>query len=328
METNTLNDINDNVNINGVNYGESAAPEQQGEEIRTPAPSEQNGETTAQPADVQNMSDKKFDEYINSIMSGDEPHKSEEEEAVSTASDEEQGADDDEQSHSDDSLESDLNSEKPFKTFQSAEEYQSEIDRIFSKRFHDYKRTKADHADLLENLCDIYGVQTPFEAANMLRNKAENIRRTAAPSRRVQSVPQGLYPEADKPESPEKHYVRMFNQLDSLQQFDPNFSANEVYANDPQFKSILHRTNSPYIAYADYIKRTVRSNATEQKATQSMQQKALKNDFPGESRKIRERTFKEGAATLPSSAGRVETDASRLSDEEFEKYIKKIENEF
>ena len=68
METNTLNDINDNVNINGVNYGESAAPEQQGEEIRTPAPSEQNGETTAQPADVQNMSDKKFDEYINSIL--------------------------------------------------------------------------------------------------------------------------------------------------------------------------------------------------------------------------------------------------------------------
>lgn len=298
MEINTLTDISENVNINGENVGESAAPENNGELNEVPATPEEIGDTIAQSAEAQDMSDDKFDEYIDNIISGDaNPEK--DEDSVSETQEE----NDDEN--------------KPFKVFTSAEEYQGEIDRIFSKRFHDYKQTKDDHADLLENLCDVYGVKTPFEAASALRSDAHRVRlKNEMPQEQVTYNNYGLYPENEAaPKSYDEAYRRLFFQLNSLGQFDPSFSASEVYSRDERFRDILMSTNSPYVAYADYVRRTAKSDMPQKiKAAEQSVKK--------------ERTFREGAAAVPSSAGRVETDASRLSDEEFEKYIKKIENEF
>lgn len=349
--SNSIYDIDtapSSVNINGENYGKSAVPENKGEKTENKAHSEQCGatansrsnqlgantayaansdkcgsnaadtsttehigENNALSAEVQIMSDESFDKYIDDILSGNKTHSTQEKVSEEETNSEIRNANvsDNETVSEEETNQTrtgeevpDEQTAEPFKTFSSQEEYQVEIDRIFSKRFKDYKQTKADHAELLDRLCDVYGVDTYYEAACALRQNSDALR-----AENRYQTPQSDY-EAER--------AQIFFQLQSLKEIDPDFSPIDTFRNDTRFKTLLEQTNSPYLAYADYVKRTSNSNPSNN------------TDKVPERSQIKKRTFTEDTAANPSSVGRVQTDASRLSDEDFEKYIQKIQNEF
>lgn len=256
----------------------------------------------AEPAE---LSDVDFDEYIDGIMSGVITDDGDETAPPATQAEKKEA-------------ETELIPEKTvFKSFGTQEEYQAELDRIVSKRISNHRRAEQEYDELADELAQFYGVDDRTEAVKRFK---EQMNQRKADERGLtveefteQSETERKAKAYDKLETERARVQevreRLFAEADQIKQSDNKFDLQSVYDTDTAFKADLDSTGSVYLAYANKIKRDA---AKKQTAPPQKQQK--------------QRAFKEGALSS-SSAGRVNTSAADLSDDEFEKYLKNIMNE-
>ncbi len=157
-----------------------------------------------------------------------------------------------------------------YKTFQTKEEYQSNIDKIFNSRFRDYKETKEKYENVVNGLKHYFGAEDEEAALGMLSGKTEQ-------QEKIQAVRN-----------------RLFSEAETIKEHDGAFDLQRLYDTNEKFRNELEKTGSVYKAYL-----------------------ALRSER-------KSRSFKESGSE-PLSSGRVSSSPADLSDEDFDKYIKKIE---
>lgn len=262
------------------------------------------------------MDDKDFDDYIDGIMEGE--NRAEQSPAPTMSESVE------EESESDDVAE-------PFKSFATEEEYQGEIDRIFSKRFHDYKRVTEERDEMLDNLKEFYGVDDSEEAYSLFKNqlvasKAEDAGLSvddyveqSEQARKAKAYDKQM----EYQERVEQERQRLISEAEQIKSDDKTFDLLKVYNSDKDFKADLDRTGSVYLAYANYVKRLPQSA---EPTAPSESELAMRVSAGQEKMSVpSKRSFKEGGTAKSSSRGRVSSSPADLSDDDFEEYIKKIE---
>lgn len=294
-----------NNNVDGVNNPGTANPEQNSSDVKSPE--------TAAP----DMSDEEFDKYIDNILAGGE--KESNSESIESQGQDDKGGSTETETKPDEADPEGGSDTKPFRVFANEDEYQSEIDRIFSKRHKDYKDLKSERDSIVDYLKEFYDTDSDSEAVELFKNQmiakksaergisAEEYSEQKEAERKAK-----LYDEQQKQQNEvEQLRSRLFNEESEIKKSDSSFDLMSVYGSDKQFKSDLDESGSVYLAYANYIKRA---------------QKAPSKAAPAAVNKP-QRNFSE-VGTKPSASGKVSTSPAELSDEDFEAYIKKIQGEY
>lgn len=306
----------DTENIGSVNVSDAAAPTENTDGVNSGLADRTGVEAgTADPKTE--LSDSDFEKYLAEIIDGkarpDEPTGAEEEPEEKEPEGEEaskNGAEDPEAAPKED---------EPFKTFATEKEYQAEIDRIFSKRHKDYKETErklSQFQDALKKFykMDIDDAVAAFEAQTLEQVAQENgLSKEEAKERiDVERKAKAYDDEKAEREAVEAVRKRLADEENAIKEFDPNFDMSKLYEENEGFRKILTETGSVYKSYLACKKQAFEAAKQEKQSQPPKQQ----------------RTFREAGSMKKASAGRVETDASKLSDKDFEAYIRKIKDEF
>ena len=309
-----MNDINtkNGVDINSdINSPEAAEPGTktgvEGQGTANPASDNGGVEKGSEAAAPDDMSDEDFDSYIDKIMSGQEEIKPKSE---SIENKEAEG-----QADSADP-EGEKGKAEPFRVFADENEYQAEIDRIFSKRHKDYKELKDEHVGIVDTLKEFYNVEDDKEAVKlfteqMTAQKAAEANLSVDDYKKEQETQKKARAYDDmqnENKQIEDTRNRLFAEESQIQSSDKGFDLRSVYNSDTQFKNDLDSSGSVFFAYANYIRRSASAPKTVAKAE------------PPKSRSFNE------VGTRPTTAGRVDSSPADLSDEEFEAYIRKIQD--
>lgn len=295
-----------NNNVDGVNNPGTADPEQNSSDVKSPE------------AAAPDMSDEEFDKYIDNILAGGEKEPKSEL-IVNQSNDNEGGSVEPESEPDKANPEGGSDESKPFKVFNDEQEYQSEIDRIFSKRHKDYKDLKSERDSIVEYLKEFYDTDSDSEAVELFKNQMiakksaeQGITAEEYTENRENARKAKLYDEQQTQQNEvEQLRSRLFSEESEIKKSDSSFDLMSVYSSDKQFKSDLDESGSVYLAYANYIKRAQKAPA---KAAPAVVNKPQRN-------------FSE-VGTKPSASGKVSTSPAELSDEDFEAYIKKIQGEY
>lgn len=270
----------------------------------------ENGSGVAAP----DMSDEEFESYIDNILAGGE--KEPKSESIVNQDQGDEGGSVESESEPDKANPEGGGETKPFRVFANEDEYQSEIDRIFSKRHKDYKDLKSERDSIVEYLKEFYDTDSDSEAVELFKNQMiakksaeQGISTEEYTEQKETERKAKLYDEQQQKQNEVEHLRnRLFSEESEIQKSDKSFNLQSVYASDKAFKDDLDASGSVYLAYANYIKRSATAPA---KVTKKQPQ----------------RNFSE-VATKPSASGKVSTSPSELSDEDFEAYIKKIQGEY
>ena len=268
----------------------------------------ENGSGVAAP----DMSDEDFESYIDNILAGGESKS----ESIVNQDQGDEGGSVEQEAEADEADPEGGGETKPFRVFNDEQEYQSEIDRIFSKRHKDYKDLKSERDSIVDYLKEFYDTDNDSEAVELFKNQmiakksaergisAEEYSEQKETERKAK-----LYDEQQQKQNDvEQLRSRLFSEESEIQKSDKSFNLQSVYASDKAFKDDLDASGSVYLAYANYIKRSATTPAKVAK-------------------KQPQRNFSE-VATKPSASGKVSTSPSELSDEDFEAYIRKIQGEY
>lgn len=265
------------------------------------------------------LSDEEFESYIDNILAGGESKS----ESIANQDQGDEGGGVEPEANPDEAKpeESGSDEAKPFRVFNDEQEYQSEIDRIFSKRHKDYKDLKSERDSIVDYLKEFYDTDNDSEAVELFKNQmiakksaekgitAEEYSEQKETERKAK-----LYDEQQKQQNDvEQLRSRLFSEESEIKKSDSSFDLMSVYSSDKQFKSDLDDSGSVYLAYANYVKRAQKAPA-----------KAV--PAPAAANKP-QRNFSE-VGTKPSASGKVSTSPAELSDEDFEAYIKKIQGEY
>lgn len=305
----------EDANVADLRNSDTGNPESSGEELQT------NGDSDAEVAELQNdgekadvnaapevavpgeMSDDDFESYISNILS-DRQDAVESVEAADTA-DEATTPD-----NSKDDVKKPQN--EPFKTFNSQNEYQAEIDRIISKRIKDYRGAVAEHDNLVNQLKEFYDVDEPEEAIKLFKNqlKAQKVAESGMSEEdydkdQVNKQKIKAY-DALIAEKQQRNNLRgrLYAEAGRIRENDSTFDLQSVYNSDAEFKRDLEQSGSVFFAYSQLVQRAAKKTSA----------------APAEKNK---RTFSEEGAT-PARKGQVSTSAANMTDEDFEAYIKNI----
>lgn len=273
----------------------------------------ENGSGVAAP----DMSDEEFESYIDNILAGGE--KESNSESIESQGQDDKGGSTETETKPDEADPEGGSDTKPFRVFANEDEYQSEIDRIFSKRHKDYKDLKSERDSIVDYLKEFYDTDSDSEAVELFKNQmiakksaergisAEEYSEQKETERKAK-----LYDEQQKQQNDvEQLRNRLFNEESEIKKSDSSFDLMSVYGSDKQFKSDLDESGSVYLAYANYVKR---AQKVPSKAAPAVVNKPQRN-------------FSE-VGTKPSASGKVSTSPAELSDEDFEAYIKKIQGEY
>ena len=244
------------------------------------------------------ISDKEFDKYVEAIM-----HPEEYDEGpgyVKVFEDEEE-----------ETKKVQEETKKPYKSFETEEEYQAEINKIMSGKDTEYERVKAQRDELIENLKAFYETDDAEEAAKLFSEQISGQKAAA----------KGMTVDEYKTEEENSRKIKAYDMMEAerkkiadireklfaeesrIKETDKDFDLQKVYNEDEQFKADLKSSDSVFFAYANYVRR--KSQKTQ--------------DAPKKS----ERSFHEEAATTTTSGG-VKGSAVNLPDKEFDEYIRKI----
>lgn len=306
----------DTENIGSVNTSDAAAPTENTDGVNSGLADRTGVETgTADPKTE--LSDSDFEKYLSEIIDGkarpDEPTGAEEEPEGKEPEDEEASKDGAE------NPESAPKEDEPFKTFATEKEYQAEIDRIFSKRHKDYKETERKLSQFQDTLKKFYKMNiddavAAFEAQTLEQVAQENgLSKEEAKERiDVERKAKAYDDEKAEREAVEAVRKRLTDEESAIKEFDPNFDMSKMYEENDGFRKILTETGSVYKSYLACKKQAFEAAKQKKQSQPSKQQ----------------RTFRETGSMKKASAGKVETDASKLSDKDFEAYIRKIKDEF
>ena len=289
-------------NVDGVNNSGTAGPEQNSSDVKSPE------------AAAPDMSDEEFESYIDNILAGGE--KESNSESIESQGQDDKGGSTETETKPEEADPEGGGETKPFRVFANEDEYQSEIDRIFSKRHKDYKDLKSERDSIVDYLKEFYDTESDSEAVELFKNQmiakksaergisAEEYSEQKETERKAK-----LYDEQQQKQNDvEQLRSRLFSEESEIQKSDKSFNLQSVYASDKAFKDDLDASGSVYLAYANYIKRSATTPAKVAK-------------------KQPQRNFSE-VATKPSASGKVSTSPSELSDEDFEAYIRKIQGEY
>lgn len=293
-------------NVDGVKNPGTAGPEQNS--------SVENGSGAAAP----DMSDEDFDKYINDILAGGE--KESNSESIVNQEQGDEGGSVEPESKPEEADPEGGSDTKPFRVFNDEQEYQSEIDRIFSKRHKDYKDLKSERDSIVDYLKEFYDTDSDSEAVELFKNQMiakksaeQGITAEEYTENRENARKAKLYDEQQTQQNEvEQLRSRLFSEESEIKKSDSSFDLMSVYGSDKQFKSDLDDSGSVYLAYANYVKRA---------------QKAPAKAVSAPAANKPQRNFSE-VGTKPSASGKVSTSPAELSDEDFEAYIKKIQGEY
>ena len=263
------------------------------------------------------LSDEEFESYIDNILAGGE--KESNSESIESQGQDDKGGSTETETKPEEADPEGGGETKPFRVFANEDEYQSEIDRIFSKRHKDYKDLKSERDSIVDYLKEFYDTESDSEAVELFKNQmiakksaekgitAEEYSEQKETERKAK-----LYDEQQKQQNDvEQLRSRLFSEESEIKKSDSSFDLMSVYSSDKQFKSDLDDSGSVYLAYANYVKRA-------QKAPAKVAAPAANKP---------QRNFSE-VGTKPSASGKVSTSPAELSDEDFEAYIKKIQGEY
>ena len=311
----------DTEKISSVDLPEVAAPTENTDGVNSGLADRTNGEETGTANPKTELSDGDFEKYLNDIIDGNAQLD------VPTEATKDGGAEDTAAAENVDEEQSPGNPDTddnaptaPFKTFATEKEYQAEIDRIFSKRHKDYK-DKNDRIDYFQNaLKRFYGTDSVDDAlkafdAQVLESEAERRGMSTddvATMHELERKANAYDEQMAQRDAIEAVRARLAEEEQSIRETDPDFDLNKAYEQSADFKRVLNDTGSVYRAYLSIDKTAHQPPATPQKQPPAKQQ----------------RTFRETGSMRQSAAGRVETDVSKLSDKDFEDYIKKIKDEY
>lgn len=318
-DINTENGVNINSDINSPEVAEPGNNDNNGVNMQGAAASADGSVENGSGAAAPDMSDEEFESYIDNILAGGE---SKSELIVNQSNDNEGGGVEPEADPDKANPEGGSDESKPFRVFNDEQEYQSEIDRIFSKRHKDYKDLKSERDSIVDYLKEFYDTDDDAEAVELFKNQmiakksaekgitAEEYSEQKETERKAK-----LYDkEQQRQNDVEQLRSRLFNEESEIKKSDSTFDLMSVYSSDKQFKSDLDESGSVYLAYANYVKRAQKSSKPPSKAVPTAVNKP-------------QRSFSE-VGTRPNSPGKVSTSPAELSDEDFEKYIKKIQGEY
>lgn len=199
---------------------------------------------------------------------------------------------------------------KYFKTFETKEEYQDNIDRIFNSRFKDYKETKSKYENLMSNLKNYFDTDDDDAAVNMFSNhmdkqqaekkglSLEDYRKYSALEKKA-GMYDSLVMQQQEQRARQAHIDSVRSELtkaaDAIKAADSSFDLVKAYRSDSTFKKTLEETGSVPQAYT-----------------------AMMNN------KKKTPAFRENGSSYIST-GHISATAANLSDADFEEYIKKIE---
>ena len=206
---------------------------------------------------------------------------------------------------------------KYFKAFETKEQYQNNIDKIFNSRFKDYKETKSKYEDIIDNLKKYFDTEDDSVALDLFgKHMNEQIAEKKGISVDEYKKYSIIEKKADKYDALIEKQLsainelreqenrnaqlrsRLFNEAAIISKEDKEFDLNHLYNNDKEFKNDLESTGSVYLAYTKL---------------KSRKQKNIK--------------FNEsGSSNLTS--GHISASAADLSDLDFENYINKIQGEY
>ena len=295
-----------NNNVDGVNNPGTADPEQNSSDVKSP-----------EAAAPDMLSDEEFESYIDNILAGGE--KESNSESIESQGQDDKGGSTETETKPDEADPEGGSDTKPFRVFANEDEYQSEIDRIFSKRHKNYKDLKSERDSIVDYLKEFYDTESDSEAVELFKNQMiakqsaeQGVTAEEYTENRENARKAKLYDEQQKQQNDvEQLRSRLFSEESEIKKSDSSFDLMSVYSSDKQFKSDLYDSGSVYLAYANYVKKS-------QKAPAKVAAPAANKP---------QRNFSE-VGTKPSASGKVSTSPAELSDEDFEAYIKKIQGEY
>lgn len=204
--------------------------------------------------------------------------------------------------------------EKYFKTFETKEEYQNNIDRIFNSRFRDYKETKTKYENIVDELKNYFDTTDDAAALSMFsehmsRQNAEkkgisvqDYKKYALLEKKAgkydELMQQQAAAEAERLAKESRSNAirsRLFSEADIIKKTDKSFNLQKLYDSDDDFKKDLEESGSVFLAYTRMKSRLGKHGSFRESGSSDM------------------------------AAGHVSATAADLSDSEFEKYINKIQ---
>lgn len=269
------------------------------------------GEFTA--PDYDSMSDEEFAEYINSAKSGTVSRGEVQAEGQETQSGEADPADD-----SDEAPENSREDEvKPFKSFATQEEYQSELNRIIGERLKKTREGKEQLDSILQQAGEFYGSE---DTADIVKRLVDDLRSQNADKQGIDvdtytknqqdAIDAKRYREQQRAQEEREQRIQQIrsrwdSEAEELKKVVPSFSFEKAIENK-RFYDLITDGHSVSMAYLACNNAAAESNPSNLADTH------------------KRRSIVQNGNTRGGGSGTVEFNPETASDADFQKYIDKI----
>lgn len=263
--------------------------------------------------DYDSMSDEEFADYINSAKSGTVSHGEVQAESQETQSGEAGPADDSNKAPEDGRADE----VKPFKSFATQEEYQSELDRIIGERLKKTREGKEQLDSILQQAGEFYGSE---DATEIVKRLVDDLRSQNADKRGMDvdtytknqqdAIDAKRYREQQRAQEEREQKIqqireRWMSEAEELKKVVPSFSFEKAIENK-RFYDLITDGQSVSMAYLACNNAAAESNSSNLGDTHKRRSIAQNGNARG------------------GGSGTVEFNPETASDADFQKYIDKI----